>query len=116
MAEGNHGHGDDVLCLALPETQHSVSVTIWPRVNISEDRVAALKVEVENMIRAAFRESDSYSMVTRTYPSSMFSFSQLTTEIHTELAEDLLSLEFSNSDIVSELSIPRLSNVAVING
>ena len=116
MAEGNHGHGDDVLCLALPETQHSVSVTIWPRVNISEDRVAALKVEVENMIRAAFRESDSYSMVTRTYPSSMFSFSQLTTEIHTELAEDLLSLEFSNSDIVSELNIPRLSNVAVMNG
>lgn len=116
MAEGNHGHGDDILCLALPETQHSVSVTIWPKVNTSEERVAALKVEIENMIRAAFRESDSYSVVTRTYPSSMFSFSQLTTEIHTELAEDLLSLEFSNSDIVSELNIPRLSNVAVMNG
>ncbi|OCH13817.1 hypothetical protein A6E05_05780 [Aliivibrio sp. 1S165] len=116
MAEGNHGHGDDVLCLALPETQHSVSVTIWPRVNTREERVVALKIEVENMIRAAFRESDSYSMVTRTYPSSTFSFSQLTTEIHTELAEDLLSLKFSNSDIVSELNIPRLSNVTVING
>ncbi|MDD9155463.1 baseplate J/gp47 family protein [Aliivibrio sp. S4TY2] len=116
MAEGNHGHGDDVLCLALSETQHSVSVTIWPRVNTSEERVVALKIEVENMIRAAFRESDSYSMVTRTYPSSTFSFSQLTTEIHTELAEDLLSLKFSNSDIVSELTIPRLSNVAVMNG
>ncbi len=116
MAEGNHGHGDDVLCLALSETQHSVSVTIWPRVNTSEERVVVLKIEVENMIRAAFRESDSYSMVTRTYPSSTFSFSQLTTEIHTELAEDLLSLKFSNSDIVSELNIPRLSNVAVMNG
>lgn len=116
MKQGNHGHGDDLLCLALPETRHTISVTIWPKANISTDRISVLKTDIENMIRAAFRESNSYSMVTRTYPSSTFSFSQLTTEIHTELASDLFSLRFENNDIESELSIPRLDEVRVING
>lgn len=116
MAQGNHGHGDDMLCLALPETHHSISVTIWAKPNTSEQRKATLNVEVENMIRAAFRESDTYDQVTRVAPLSLFSFSQLTTEIHTQLSQDLLSLDFDNQDIMNGLAISRLSMVTVSYG
>lgn len=113
MAEGNHGHGDDVLCLALPETIHTIHATIWAKPNISDVRQKRLKTDVENMVKAAFRESDSYKIVTRTYPKSTFSFSKLTEEIHTELNDSLLSVRFDESDIDSELAIPRLSQVVV---
>lgn len=113
MAEGNHGHGDDVLCLALPETIHTIHATIWAKPNISDARQKRLKTDVENMVKAAFRESDSYKSVTRTYPKSTFSFSKLTEEIHAELNDSLLSVRFDESDIDSELAIPRLSQVVV---
>lgn len=113
MAEGNHGHGDDVLCLALPETIHTIHATIWAKPNISDVRQKRLKTDVENMVKAAFRESDSYKSVTRTYPKSTFSFSKLTEEIHAELNDSLLSVRFDESDIDSELAIPRLSQVVV---
>ncbi|MCG7499379.1 baseplate J/gp47 family protein [Vibrio sp. Of7-15] len=116
MTDGNHGHGDDVLCLALPDTFHTVTVTIWAKPNVSDARKAALKTEVENRIRAAFRESDSYQSVTRTYPASTFSFSKLTEEIHTPLNTDLLSVSFENADIVSALDVPRLTKVVVNDG
>ncbi|MCG7497751.1 baseplate J/gp47 family protein [Vibrio sp. Of7-15] len=116
MAEGNHGHGDDILCLALPETTHAIKVTVWAKPNISDERKEALTTQIENMIRAAFRESDSYQQVTRTYPKSTFSFSLLTAQIHQELSEDLMSLQFENTDIVSTLNIPRLSQVEVRHG
>ncbi len=114
--DGNHGHGDDMLCMALPETHHAVSITIWAQTNTSDDRKAELQTEVEKMIRAAFRETANYETVTRTYPKSTFSFSQLTKEIHEELSLDLMSLKFANDDIISALDIPRLSAVEVIYG
>nr|WP_253825274.1 baseplate J/gp47 family protein [Vibrio sp. 03-59-1] len=116
MSEGNHGHGDDVLVMALPEVDKQVSVTIWAKPNISDEEKAALLVHVENMVRAAFRESGSYSSVTRTKPQSRFSYSQLATEIHAELIDHLLSLEFDNSDFINELEIPRLTSVSVQYG
>lgn len=116
MAQGNHGHGDDVLCLGLPETMHTVNASIWVKPNISEARQVSLKTDVENMVKAAFRESDSYKNVTRTYPKSTFSFSKLTEEIHAELNDSLLSVRFDEPDIVSELAIPRLNQVVVSYG
>ncbi|YCO01557.1 baseplate J/gp47 family protein [Vibrio sp. VNB-15] len=116
MAEGHHGHGDDLLCLALPETLHRVRLEVWAKPNVSEAQQQQLRVVIENMVRAAFRESDSYHQVTRTYPKSTFSFSKLIEEIHAELNESLLSLRFDNHDIVSALEIPRLSEVVVTYG
>lgn len=116
MSDGNHGHGDDMLCLALPETEHAVIVTLWAKPNTSEQRRTTLTVDVENMIKAAFRESDTYERVTRVSPLSLFSFSQLTTEIHTQLSQDLLSLDFENQDIMNGLAISRLSTVTVNYG
>lgn len=116
MSEGNHGHGDDVLVKALPEIDKQVSITIWAKPNISDEEKTALLGEVENMIRAAFRGSGSYPNITRTKPQSRFSYSQLATEVHVELRDYLLSLEFDNSDFINELEIPRLTSVSVQYG
>lgn len=29
--QGNHGHGDDLMVMVMPETQHALSLTWWPR-------------------------------------------------------------------------------------
>ncbi|MDW1940889.1 baseplate J/gp47 family protein [Vibrio sp. Vb0599] len=116
MSEGNHGHGDDLLVLSVPDTHHTVTATIVAKPNVGEARKAQMQAEIEHMIRAAFRESDTYKAVTRTYPVSRFSFSQLATEIHNLLSEDLLSLRFDNADIESQLEVPRLTNVVVKYG
>ncbi|SGZ02205.1 Putative uncharacterized protein [Moritella viscosa] len=115
MDEGNHGHGDNVLCLAMPETQHQVSVVIYPVANLSDEQKSILKTEVENHINAAFRNIGDYGHVTRVNPKSTFSFSVLTKEMHIKLP-DLARLSFANQDITSALAIPRLSNVEVTYG
>lgn len=115
MDEGNHGHGDNVLCLAMPETQHSVNVVIYPVANLNDEQKHTLKTEVENHINAAFRNIGDYAHVTRVDPKSTFSFSVLTKEIHIKLP-DLARLSFVNQDITSALAIPRLSSVEVTYG
>ncbi len=115
MDEGHHGHGDNVLCLAMPETQHPVSVVIYPVANLNDEQKSTLKTEVENHINAAFRNIGDYGHVTRVDPKSTFSFSVLTKEIHIKLA-DLARLSFVNQDITSALAIPRLSSVEVTYG
>ena len=115
MDEGNHGHGDNVLCLAMPETQHQVSVVIYPVANLNDEQKSTLKTEVENHINAAFRNIGDYAHVTRVDPKSTFSFSVLTKEIHIKLA-DLARLSFANQDITSALAIPRLRSVEVTYG
>jgi uncharacterized phage protein gp47/JayE len=115
MDEGNHGHGDNVLCLAMPETQHQVSVVIYPVANLNDEQKSTLKTEVKNHINAAFRNIGDYAHVTRVDPKSTFSFSVLTKEIHIKLP-DLKRLSFANQDITSALAIPRLSSVEVTYG
>ena len=116
MSEGNHGHGDDILVMSLPEAEQQVSVTIWAKPNVNDEKKKMLLIEVENMVRAAFRESGAYANVTRTKPQCRFSYSQLAAEIHAELIDHLLSLEFDNSDFINELEIPRLTRVSVQYG
>ena len=113
MKDGNHGHGDDLLCLVMPETQHPVQATIKAIPNLSQARQAKLAVDIENMVRAAFRETADYASVTRTLPLSIFSFSLLTKEIHQQLP-DLATIKFNLEQIESLLAIPRLTSVTVI--
>ena len=110
---GNHGHGDDLLAMAIPETQHAVSVQVWPRVNLTLAQRDTLQAKVKLFIRAAFRESTQSDYApTRTYPQSRFSFSRLTEELHAEFS-DIESLRFGGADIVSGLNIPRLQSLSV---
>lgn len=111
--EGNHGHGDDLLVMVMPETQANIAVDIWPHSTLTEVQRAALKADVELFIRAAFRESSAKDyQPTLTFPQSRFSFSRLGEELHQQFA-GLESLRFANTDILSELSIPRIQTLQV---
>lgn len=111
--QGHHGHGDDMQCFAMPETLHTLAVTVFVEnlANLTTDDAAALKSGVENLIRSAFRENSDFD-VNRTWPFTRFSFSNLGQELHN--AHPVIdSLQFSLSDIVSGLSVPRLSVLTV---
>lgn len=114
MDEGNHGHGDDLLVMVVPETQHDVSLQVWPVANLTLAQRADLQTDIGLFIRAAFRESTGrdYSP-TLTWPQSRFSFSRLTEELH-EQFPGIDSLKFDNDDILSSLDIPRLQSLQVV--
>ncbi|KPY65321.1 putative prophage PSSB64-01, putative baseplate assembly protein, partial [Pseudomonas amygdali pv. sesami] len=91
---GNHGHGDDLLAMAMPETLHAISVNVWPVANLTALQLQTLQSEVGLFIRAAFRESTQSDYApTRTFPQSRFSFSRLTEELHVQFP-DISSLRF----------------------
>ena len=111
--QGNHGHGDDLVVMVMPETQHAIRLTLWPRALIGNDKRDSLRDEVALFVRAAFRESTVTDyQPTLTYPQSRFSFSRLGEELHQQFP-GIESLHFDNADIVSELSIPRINSLEV---
>ncbi len=110
--QGNHGHGDDLFVISIPETQHSLTLTLWPQPNLTDEQRVALKTGAENLVRAAFRQSTDFPAVTRTWPRSRFSLSQLAGELHSQFPQ-ILSLRFGESDIVAGLAIPRLNSLEV---
>ncbi|KGA38958.1 phage protein, partial [Pectobacterium odoriferum] len=112
--QGNHGHGDDMQCIAMPETRHDLTVTLYVNnlANVTDDELIALRNGCDNLVRCAFRENSEYD-VKRTWPYDRFSFSNLGRELHREFAL-IDSLTFSLGDIVSDLSVPRLSGLTVV--
>lgn len=113
---GHHGHGDDMLVMAMPETFHDLQLTVWPIRNLSTVQLDQLFDDIELFIRAAFRESASSDyQPTLTYPQSRFSFSRLGEELHQQFPQ-VESLRFANFDIESELTIPRIQTLQVASG
>ncbi|ELY5891068.1 baseplate J/gp47 family protein [Cronobacter sakazakii] len=111
--QGHHGHGDDMQCFAMPETRHSLDVTVYVMslANLTDDEQNALRTGAENLIRCAFRENNDFD-VKKTWPFSRFSFSNLGRELHRQFAA-IDSLAFSLTDIVSGLNVPRLESLTV---
>ncbi|MGL5497547.1 MAG: baseplate J/gp47 family protein, partial [Aeromonas sobria] len=97
---------------AIPETEHELHLDLWPVANLTDEQKAALKADAELLVRAAFRQSADYPTVTRTWPQSRFSLSQLGRELHQAFPE-LKSLHFAELDIISGLDIPRLASLTV---
>ena len=114
MAKGFHGHGDDLQVMAMPGINVSVGVTIYPHAYLLETQVTALLANVENFIRSAFRENTDYT-VTKTQPASRFSFSRLSQELHKEF-DGIDSLNWHQTDITSQNSVPRLTALTIENG
>ena len=113
MDDGNHGHGDSMLVLVMPETQHDVTLQVWPVANLTDAQRAKLKADIALFIRAAFRESTGSDYApTLTWPQSRFSFSRLVEELH-EQFPSVESMKFGNDDIISALAIPRLQSLEV---
>lgn len=111
--QGNHGHGDDMQCFPMQETQHDLNVIVYvaANANLSNIERDALKNNVENMVRCAFRENDDYT-VQKTWPNDRFSFSRLGEELH-DTFTIIKSLHFSLDDITSGLDVPRLQMLTV---
>lgn len=112
--EGHHGHGDDMQCFALPDTQQDLTVTLYVASpdNLTADQQSELTTGAENLVRCAFRENADYD-VEKTWPYSRFSFSKLGQALHRNFAV-LDSVEFSLTDIVSDLNVPRLHSLSVV--
>lgn len=113
--QGNHGHGDDLLAMVMPEQMVSLQLNVWPFANQTPAQIADLTHEIELFVRAAFRESTSQDyQPTLTYPQSRFSVSRLAQELH-EQFPGIESVKFvPMADIVSGLSIPRLQSLKVV--
>lgn len=111
--QGHHGHGDDMQCFAMPETGHALAVNVYVESteNMEPEELSQLEAGVTDLIRCAFRENANYD-VKKTWPYSRYSFSNLGREIHKNFPV-VDSLSFSLTDIVSELSVPRLSSLTV---
>ena len=116
MAKGNHGHGDDVLALPLPETRHDLTATVYlfNSAQLNQESRENLRKEIESLIRCAFRENSDYDVM-KTWPFSRFSLSRLGEEIH-QTFENVESVVFAQSDILSALDIPRLGKCEVRYG
>lgn len=112
MNDGYHGHGDIMTCKAMPDTGHNLVVTVYPVANLTDEQKALLLSDVELRIRAAFRESTDYESMTRTWPQSLFSFSQMSKELHGSLP-NLDNIEYNLAHIQSALDIPRLTSFTV---
>lgn len=112
-SQGHHGHGDDLQCFAMPDTSHTLAVTVYvlSKENMTADELDELQSGVTNLIRCAFRENANYE-VKKTWPYARFSFSNLGRELHKAFPV-IDSLSFSLTDIISELSVPRLAALTV---
>ncbi len=112
MDDGNHGHGDDLLVMAMPATEHELVVTVVAEDYADDDDKALLLQNMTDAVRTAFRENTQYK-VTTTQPFSIFSFSKLAGELHA-LFSDLKSVRFSLDDIENGLSVARLATLQVV--
>ncbi|MGF1719452.1 baseplate J/gp47 family protein [Vibrio kyushuensis] len=117
MDDGHHGHGDVLTCKAIADKNVTVlAEVVLSKVEEESVRTDAL-LEVENRIRAVFRESAAYPTMTRTKPQSRFSLSKLGSEIHTAM-DAVESMKFTvdgkiQEDIISALEQPRLESLTV---
>ncbi|MFZ2405541.1 MAG: baseplate J/gp47 family protein [Methylobacter sp.] len=109
--QGHHGHGDDLQVYAMPETAHALTANIWHEPFLTDAQIAVLTADVDDFIRAAFRENKAYGP-TLTYPHSRFSFSKLAQELHKQFP-DIHSVEFDLADIVSALNVPTLTSLTI---
>lgn len=112
--EGYHGHGDDVVAYNMPETVHDLTTTLYFSDTLLDEEKEAKKTIVYNAIYSAFRGNAAYE-VTKTEPFSRFSFTNLAGELF-ELVDGLEDIEFSLGSIVSEMSIPTLNTLQIVEG
>lgn len=117
MSQGNHGHGDVLTCKAIPDTLHDVIAEAELVANLDEQQTVNVFEEIEQRVRAAFRDIEAYSEMTRARPLSRFSLSICATEIHNNM-DDVKSIRFIvdgnlQKDIESQLTQPRLKTLVV---
>lgn len=109
--KGNHGHGDDLRVYAMPSNMIEVSCPVWAVRMLSDTERLHLETNIGLFISSAFRQNTDYK-VTKTKPSSRFSFSKLAQELHGQFPE-IESIEFDNADIANGMEVPRMRRLEV---
>lgn len=115
MTDGHHGHGDVLTVTAIPDKLYNVTADVVLIDNLTTTQITEQLTAVENRIRAAFRETEAFSEMTRANPNSRFSVSQMASEIHNNMAF-VTSIKISidsviQEDIVSGLEQPRIDTL-----
>jgi uncharacterized phage protein gp47/JayE len=85
-ADGNHGLGDDLRVKAMPALVVNVDVAVTADAEATAADKAQLATDVEDLLRAAFRESAAYPDVPRVAPFERVSRSALAGHIHEAFA------------------------------
>lgn len=111
MTKGNHGHGDDLQCFAMPEKNIDITMTVYFLAEQMPTNIDEYQINIGNFVRCAFRQNNDYN-ATKVNAYSRFSISNLDNELHQEFNE-IHSIVFSVSDIVSTLEVPRLKNLTI---
>lgn len=110
---GHHGHGDDLLAIAMPTSAAALTATVVLNDALDAGEKTALLAEIQLIIECAFRKNQGYAdLVTQTAPWSLFSFSRLGEELHRALP-DLVSVSFDKADISTQMALATLSNLTV---
>ncbi|HIF9546409.1 TPA: baseplate J/gp47 family protein [Photobacterium damselae] len=109
--QGQHGHGDDLVVMAMPGTDLDITCRIWPQVSLTKDERSELLEQIKLFIGTAFRDNTDYK-ATRTEPVTRFSFSRLGQELHRQFS-GIESLEFENRDFVTGMNVPRIRTLSV---
>ncbi|MBQ4836776.1 baseplate J/gp47 family protein [Pseudoalteromonas luteoviolacea] len=105
---GHHGLGDDVIVYAMPTQTFNISVVYTLHTN------SDIQSQLINFIESAFRKNAAYSP-TRVNHNSVFSISQLISELHEEF-EQLKSIRINIGDIQAQNWLPTLGNLEVTRG
>lgn len=118
MNNGNHGHGDVLTCLAISDHSYELIAEATLADNLTETEIQTQLDDIENRMRAAFRETEAFSDITRATPKSLFSISLLCTEIHQQMSL-VKSIKirvdgYIQEDIVSGLQQPRIESLVVM--
>ncbi|WP_392551242.1 baseplate J/gp47 family protein [Orbus wheelerorum] len=111
MTKGNHGHGDDLQCFAMPEKPIDIDMTVYFLAEQMPSNIDEYKINMANFIRCAFRQNNDYS-VTKVNAYSRFSISNLETELH-QVFNEIHSIVINIDDIVSTLDVPRLKSLNI---
>ncbi|TMP88513.1 hypothetical protein CWC05_03530 [Pseudoalteromonas ruthenica] len=106
ISAGNHGNGDDLVVMALPEQPQDIHVKYWQHPNTD-----SIKLKLVRAIRAAFRENAMFT-VTKAMPNQQFSFSLLASELHA-LFPELKSIQFINDDIQCGMWLPKINSLVL---
>jgi hypothetical protein len=114
---GHHGHGDVLTCLAIPEQRYDLLAEVVLSDNLTTTQTSDTLTEIESRIRAAFRETQAHSEMTRAQPSSRFSLSKMATQMHNNMSL-VESVKISvdgivQDDIISTLVQPRINSLTV---
>ncbi len=108
-----HGLGDDLQVQAMPALNVDLVVNIQFVSTVSDTEKTALLSDIEQFIRAAFRENTLY-IPTITAPYKAFAFSRLSMELH-QAFNTIESLRFDRETIDHGLEIARLNSLQVTN-